>query len=426
MKADKAMWNELIPQSFFDVRNYSWSVFRKDLLAGLTVAVVALPLAMAFAIASGLPPERGLFTAIIAGFLISAAGGSRVQIGGPTGAFVILVSDIVMRAGYEGLAYSTLLAALFLVLMGLLRMGSLIRYIPSSLITGFTTGIAVLIFSTQMRDFLGLPLAVVPVPFHAKWAAYLHALPSLHLVTFFLGAGTLIFILLMRRCYARLPWGLAAIVFATLLSQFLHLPVETIASRFGDLPRMLLFPSLPSCSLALRDVLFDALAIAILGGIESLLSAVIADRMIGSHHRANCELVGLGIANCASVLFGGIPATGAIARTAVNVRTGAQTPMAGMIHAVILLLILLCFAPLVSKIPLAALAAILIVVAWNMSELPHFIQMVRAPERDRWVLLSAFLLTIFVDITYAILCSMALHVLMKTAMRRSDETFSPF
>ena len=407
----RSYWREFIPKSIIYLKDYSWSIFRKDLIAGITVGITALPLAMAFAIASGVSPERGIFTAIVAGFLISALGGSKVQIGGPTGAFVVIVSDIIIRNGYQGLALSTLIAAVFLVVMGLCRIGSWIKYVPYPLVVGFTTGIAVIIFSTQVKDFFGLSLDSVPVNFLMKWAYYVRAFPTLHLPSFAIGASTLGLILTIRRYCPRIPWGIAAIVFATLLSQFLDLPVQTIESHFGALPRTLLAPSIPSFSVSfeqLRGILFDALAIALLGGLESLLSCVVADGMTGARHKSNCELFSQGIANLGSILFGGIPATGAIARTAANVKTGAQTPMAGMIHAVVLFLIILFFAPIVSKIPLAALAAILIMVAWNMSELPHFFHLLRAPASDRAVLLTAFLLTVFVDIVYAVVLGMVL------------------
>ena len=405
-------WREFIPKSYLYLRkSYTWQTFRKDLFAGLTVGVIALPLAMAFGIASGVSPEKGLFTAIIAGFLISALGGSRVQVGGPTGAFVVIVYDIVQRNGYDGLAICTLIAAFMLIGMALCKVGSWIKYIPHPLVTGFTTGIAVIIFSSQVKDFLGLQMNQVPADFAEKWIAYFKAFHTVDLPTLSLGAGTLALILLLRRFAPRIPWGISAIVFATLIVFATDLPVHTIQSRFGDLPRMLPIPSLPSLHIPdgkLSEYLFDALAIAFLGAIESLLSCVIADGMIGGRHKSNCELMGQGVANFFSVLFGGIPATGAIARTAANVKTGAQTPMAGMIHAIVLFLVILLLAPLASQIPLCALAAVLIMVSWNMSEAHHFINLLRAPAGDVAILLTAFLLTVFVDITFAITLGMIL------------------
>ncbi|HSX11512.1 MAG TPA: sulfate permease [Chlamydiales bacterium] len=409
---DAGMFREFVPKSYLYLRSgYKASTFKKDLLAGVTVGIIALPLAMAFAIASGTTPDRGLFTAIIAGFLISALGGSRVQIGGPTGAFVVIVYDIIQRTGYEGLAISTLIAALFLVLLGIFRIGSWIKYVPHPLVTGFTTGIAVIIFSTQIKDFFGLNMGVPPAPFIDKWMAYAAVSSSIHLPTFFLGAGTLALILAVRKYIPSIPWGIAAIVIATLVSYFFHLPVETIQTKFGDIPRHLPIPSLPSLHIPegkLVEILMDAIAIAFLGGIESLLSAVIGDGMTGGRHKSNCELVAQGIANFGSILFGGIPATGAIARTAANVKTGAQTPVAGMIHALTLFLIILLLAPVVSQIPLAALAAVLMMVAWNMSEVSHFIRLLRAPAGDVAILLTAFIFTVFVDITVAISLGMIL------------------
>lgn len=397
---------EFIPQSVLSLaKGYSRQTFAKDLFAGITVGIIALPLCMAFAIASGVGPERGIYTAIVAGFLISALGGSRVQVGGPTGAFVILIFDIVLRNGYEGLVVCTAIASMILIGMGLLRLGSWIKYVPHPLVVGFTSGIALLIFSSQMKDFFGLRIEAMPVEFIEKWMAYVRALPTAHAPTLALASGTLVAILLLRRFCPRIPWGIAAIVLGAAAAMLFDLPVETIQSRYGDLPSFLPLPKLPSLGIPagkLQEYLFDGAAIAFLGAIESLLSAVIADGMTGRRHQSNSELVGQGIANMASVVFGGIPATGAIARTATNVKTGGQTPVAGMIHAVVLALILFFFAPVVSQIPLAALAAILIMVAWNMSEAHLFIHLLKAPAGDVAILLTAFLLTVFVDITFAI------------------------
>jgi len=409
--------HEFIPKSYLYLRNgYTFAIFKKDFIAGVTVAVIALPLAMAFAIASGIDPARGLYTAIIAGFLISLLGGSRVQIGGPTGAFVVIIYDIVQRTGYSGLCISTLLAAIILILLGIFRIGSWIKYIPHPLVTGFTTGIAVLIFSTQIKDFFGIQTGPLPSDFTEKWLFYFHAFPTFDPITLSLAATTLIIILLIRRFVPYIPWGISAIVLATLVCWIFQIPVDTIQSRFGLIPRTLPTPSLSFITNIptenIKELFTDAITIAFLGGIESLLSAVIGDGMIGGKHRSNCELVAQGIANFGSILFGGIPATGAIARTATNVKTGAQTPVAGIIHAVILLLILYCFSPIVSQIPLAALSAVLMMIAWNMSEVGHFSRLLKAPIGDKMVLLTAFFLTVFVDITVAISAGMVLASLV--------------
>jgi SulP family sulfate permease len=405
-------FHEFIPKSFLYLRNgYRFATFKKDLLAGLTVGIIALPLAMAFAIASDVSPERGLYTAIVAGFLISLLGGSRVQIGGPTGAFVVIVYGIIQRTGYEGLCLSTIIAAFILILLGIFRIGSWIKYVPNPLITGFTTGIAVIIFSTQIKDFFGLQIGTPPADFLEKWMAYFKAFPTFDPLTVSLAAGTLGLIVLLRRFTPWLPWGICAIVVATAICMLLHLPVETIHSRFGEIPRSLPTASLPRFSIPIdnfKEIFIDGITIAFLGAIESLLSAVIGDGLTGGRHRSNCELIAQGIANFGSIIFGGIPATGAIARTAANVKTGAQTPVAGMIHAVVLFLILYCLAPIVSQIPLAALSAVLIMVSWNMSEMNHFARLLKAPNEDRIILLTAFFLTVFVDIIMAISMGMIL------------------
>lgn len=390
---------------------YTGAMFRKDLMAGLTVGIIALPLAMAFGIASGVTPERGLFTAIVAGFLISALGGSRSQIGGPTGAFVAIVYAIVVRSGYEGLALATLLAAAFLIVMALLKLGSWIQLVPHPLVTGLTTGIALLIFSTQIPDFFGLAVGKVPADFVDKWIAYVHHAGTLRPTTLAFSCGTLAFILLIRRFAPKVPWGVAAILVATIFAQVSGIQVDTIYSRFGEIPRSLPVPHLPSLALSwgqLPELFQDAFAIAFLGAIESLLSCVIADGMTGYRHNSHAELLGQGVANFASVLFGGIPATGAIARTVANVKSGGQSPVSGIIHAITLLAILVVAAPWVSYVPLPSLAAVLVMVSWNMSELPHFLRLARGPRADAAILLTAFFLTVLVDITYAITVGMVL------------------
>lgn len=341
------MFREFIPKSYLYLRaGYSASHLKKDLVAGITVGMIALPLAMALAIASGVAPERGLFTAIIAGFLISALGGSRVQIGGPTGAFVVVIYDIIQRTGYEGLAISTLIAAVLLILLGLFRVGSWVKFVPHPLIAGFTTGLAVLIFSSQIKDFFGLQIEKLPAHFMEKWISYAHAVSTFDGATFLLSGATLTIILCSRRWMPKIPWGILSIVIATIGTALFHLPVETILSKFGEVPSSLPMPALPSFSLFSErpsEIVMDAITITLLGAIESLLSAVIADGMIKGTHKSNCELVGQGIANFFSILFGGVPATGAIARTVTNIKTGAQTPVAGMVHAVTVLVMILFF-----------------------------------------------------------------------------------
>lgn len=428
MQRAHSFWKEFIPKSWICLRQkYTFAFFKKDVLSGVTVGIVALPLAMAFAIASGVPPEKGIYTAIVAGFLISLLGGSRLQIGGPTGAFVVIIYGIMQRIGYDGLVIVTLMAGLLLLIAAFTRLGTLIKYIPYPLIMGFTTGIAVIIFSSQVKDFLGLKITEVPADFIPKWIAIFLALPTFHVPTFAIALSTLLFIILIRRFLPVIPWGIAAVVLATAVSWGLELPIETIASRFGDIPRMLPWPSLPQFSLSFQDVhelIPDAITVAFLAGIESLLSAMVADGMAGTRHQSNGELMGQGIANIASVIFGGIPATGAIARTATNIKTGAKTPVAGMIHAVTILLIILAFAPVVSQIPLAALSAVLVMVAWNMSELHHFRHLFKAPGSDVAVLLTTFALTVFVDLTVAVEVGMilALFLFMKTMGGISEVT----
>ncbi|MCF7851866.1 MAG: sulfate permease [Simkaniaceae bacterium] len=398
--------SEFVPKFWLSLRQgYSLHFFRHDLLAGVTVGIVALPLSMAFAIASGLSPIQGLYTAIIAGFLISFLGGSYFQIGGPTGAFVVIIYEIVAKVGYAGLVITTLIGGLILIVAGLSKMGGLIKYIPYPLITGFTSGIAIIIFFSQIKDFFGLQIEHLPGSFIPKCIALFSAMPTWQPHTLFLALGTLILILIIRQFIPIIPWGITSIIIATAISWGFHLPVETIASRFGELPRTLPTPSLPDFSFAINNwssYIPDAITIAFLAGIESLLSAVVADGMTGRHHRSNSELLAQGIANISSIIFGGIPATGAIARTATNIKSGAKTPISGIIHSVTLLLILLFLAPAVSQIPLAALSAVLVMVAWNMSEIRHFRHLFKAPAGDIIVLLTTFFLTIVVDLVVAI------------------------
>lgn len=382
---------------------YAWRDLRGDAVAGLTVAIVALPLAMALAIASGTTPEKGLYTAIVAGFLISALGGSRVQIGGPTAAFIPVVFLVIQKFGFGGLILCTLLAGLMLIGAGLLRLGTLMKYMPQPVVTGFTAGIAVSIFSSQVKDALGLTMTSVPADFLDRWVAYVHQLPTMQPATVMLTVVGLVVIAALRRWRPGWPGFLIALLLCTALSVGFALPAETIGSRFGGLPSALPifdFPHIPFERT--RELLPSAFTIAFLAGVESLLSAVVADGMTGGRHRSNGELVAQGIANVGSALFGGLPATGAIARTATNIRAGGRTPLAGIIHAALLLVFMLALAPLMKFVPLAALAAVLLVVAWNMSEIEHFRHTLSAPKGDGLVLLLTFGLTVFFDLTVAI------------------------
>lgn len=382
---------------------YGFKDLRADAVAGLTVAIVALPLAMALGIASGASPDRGLVTAVVAGFLISALGGSRVQIGGPTGAFVIVIFNVIAQHGYDGLILATMLAGAMLVVAGYAKLGKLIKFVPHPVVTGFTAGIAVIIASTQVRDFFGLAIDDVPAEFVPQWAAYLGALDLVSLPALAIGAGSLALIVGLRKVSPSLPGYLIAIVAASLAVAVLGLPVDTIGSRFPDMPSGLPMPSLPDLSLAkIQAVLPSAFTIAFLAGIEALLSAVVADGMAGTRHRSNQELVGQGVANIASSLFAGLPATGAIARTATNIKAGGRSPMAGIFHAAFLLIFVLFAMDLMAYVPMAALAAILFMVALGMSEYERFISLLRMPNGDRVVLLLTFLLTVFVDLTVAI------------------------
>ena len=398
------LWPLYEPKLFTVLRRgYSAADLRRDLVAGLTVSIVALPLSMALAIASGTTPDKGLHTAIIAGFLISFFGGSRVQIGGPTAAFVPIVFNVIDKFGYGGLILCTLLAGLMLIAAGVLRVGTLMKYIPKPVITGFTAGIAVSIFSSQVKDLLGLSMDKVPAEFFARWSAYAEHLSSLSPAAALVAAGALAIIVAARRIKPTWPGFLIAVIAGALAVALFHAPVETIGTRFGGIPAGLPSFDVPHIPIERTLELFpSSFTIAFLAGVESLLSAVVADGMIGGRHRSNCELVAQGIANVGSALFGGLPATGALARTATNVRAGAQSPIAGIAHALFLLLFMLVLAPLMGYVPLAALAAVLVVVAWNMAEIDSFRHLMHGPVGDRVVLLLTFGLTVVFDLTVAI------------------------
>lgn len=397
------------PKLFDTLKNYTRQQFGKDLLAGLIVGIVALPLAIAFAIASGVSPEKGLFTAVIAGFIVSALGGSKVQIGGPTGAFIVIVYGIVQTYGVNGLIIATFMAGIMLILMGFARLGSIIKFIPHPLIVGFTSGIALIIFSSQMKDFFGLQMGSVPADFIDKWQSYFLHFSSIHITVTIIGALTVTTILAWPYVTHKIPGSLVAILITTAAVQIFHLPVETIGSRFGSIHSAFPVPSLPVIDYAtFKQLIQPAFTIALLCAIESLLSAVVADSMIGGSHRSNMELVAQGTANIFSALFGGIPATGAIARTATNVKNGGRTPVAGIIHAIVLLIIILFIGKWAALIPMATLAGILVVVAYHMSEWQSFISVMKGPRSDLAVLLITFLLTVIVDLTVAIEIGMVL------------------
>ncbi len=401
------------PKIFDTLKNYSRQQFSKDVWAGLIVGIVALPLAIAFAIASGVSPEKGLFTAVIAGFIVSAMGGSRVQIGGPTGAFIVIVYGIVQLHGVNGLIIATFMAGIMLIIMGLARLGSVIKFIPHPLIIGFTSGIAILIFSSQMKDFFGLEMDAVPVEFLDKWKSYFENLGSVNMYAMAIAAATVAIILLWPKVTHKVPGSLIAILVTTLAMQLLNLPVETIGSKFGAIPSSFPMPVIPHVDFAtIKSLIKPAFTIALLGGIESLLSAVVSDGMIGGKHKSNVELIAQGTANIFSSIFGGIPATGAIARTATNVKNGGRTPVAGIVHAITLLLIMLFIGKWAALIPMATLAGILVVVAYNMSEWESFVSVFKGPRSDVAVLHTTFLLTVGVDLTVAIEVGMVLAVFL--------------
>ncbi len=385
----------------------------QDIVSGIIVAIIALPLSIALAIASGVSPEKGLLTAIIGGFIISFLGGSRVQIGGPTGAFVIIIYGIIQKYGFEGLMVATIMAGIILIIFGLVKFGSVIKFIPYSITTGFTAGIAIVLFSTQINDFLGLGMKEVPSEFFEKWGAYISNISSFQIETIIIGIVALLIIILIPKLHKKIPGALVALVVTTLLVQLLNLPVETIGSRFGEVSASIPMPKIPNISFQMiSDLIVPAITIAILAGIESLLSAVVADGMIGKKHNSNMELVAQGVANITSALFGGIPVTGAIARTAANVKNGGRTPIAGIVHSLFLLLIMMLLMPYAKLIPMTTLAAILIVISYNMSEWRAFKDLFKSTKSDISVLLITFSLTVIFDLVLAIEIGMILAMFL--------------
>lgn len=411
-----------IPVFFEVIKNYSSTSFKKDLFAGITVGIVAIPLALAFAIASGATPSQGIFTAVIAGFFISFLGGSRYQIGGPTGAFVIIIYGIIAQHGYDGLLIATIMAGIILIFLGIARVGSFIKFIPYPVTTGFTAGIGVVIFSSQIKDFLGLTYKETSPEFIDKWISIFSNLSTINISSAAIGICTVAIILVIRKMSTNIPSHVVAIVISTALCFFLGLNAETIGDRFGTINAV--FPSftVPEVTIEKIRALFPAaITIALLAGIESLLSAVVADGMTGSHHKSNTELVGQGVANILSGFFGCIPATGAIARTATNVRAGGVTPLSGMIHAVFLCLFILFFSFLIEIIPMAALAGVLLVVSVDMMGIKNMANLLSSPKSDVVVLLTTFILTIIIDLTAAVQVGVVLAALL-FMKRMSDVT----
>ena len=417
------------PKFFSAIAHYDKKTFVADVMAGLIVGIVALPLAIAFGIASGVSPEKGIITAIVAGLFCSLFGGSKVQIGGPTGAFIIIVYGIIQQYGMQGLTIATLMAGVFLILLGVLRLGTIIKYIPYPIVVGFTSGIAVTIFTTQVKDLLGMQMTTVPADFMEKWVAYINNIANIDLWSTVMGVASVIIIALTPRVSKKVPGSLVAIIIITvatlLLKQYAGVTtIETIGDRFSihsELPEA----TLPALSWeTIKGLVGPAVTIAVLGAIESLLSATVADGLIGDHHNSNTELIGQGLANIASPLFGGIPATGAIARTMTNINNGGRTPVAGIVHAVVLLLIFLFLMPLAQYIPMACLAGVLVVVSYNMSGWRSFLAMLRNPKSDVTVLLLTFFLTIIFDLTVAIefglICACLLF--MKRVSEATDVT----
>ena len=408
------------PQILSTLPGYTAALFRRDVMAGLTVAMVALPLSLAIAIASGADPAQGLVTAIVAGFLISLLGGSRVQIGGPTGAFIVVVFGVIADHGYDGLVLATLMAGLILLTAGYFRAGSLIRLIPEPVINGFTIGIAIIIATSQLKDLFGLSVADVPAEFLAKLEVLWAARPDFSTVSALVGIGTILLITLFRRAAPAWPGLIVAVAITSAVVAFMDLPVDTIGSRFGALPNTLPWPSMPEITPGrIIELLPSAVIIAFLAGVESLLSAMVADRMISGRHRPNAELLAQGAANIGSALFGGMPATGAIARTATNIRAGGQTPVAGLVHAVTILIVMIVASGLVGYMAMPALAGLLILTAWNMSEPHKWRDHLRQRRSDLVLLVLTMGLTVLADLTIAIGVGVALGLAFRLQRRNA-------
>jgi SulP family sulfate permease len=409
----------MTPKLFTTLQTYTRQQFIADVFAGLTVAMVAIPLSLAIAIASGASPEKGLVTAVVAGFLISALGGSRVQIGGPTGAFIVVVAGVIAAHGYDGLVIATAMAGVILLVAGYLRVGALVAYVPEAVINGFTIGIGVIIATSQIPDFFGITVANLPADFLAKVPVILEAADTAQPAALAIALAAVVLIVVLRRLAPRFPGLLVAVAAVSATSLILALPVDTIASRFGALPSGLTLPSLPAVTFdRLIELLPSAFVIAFLAGVESLLSAIVADGMIGGQHRPNAEIVAQGAANIGSALFGGMPATGAIARTATNVRAGGTTPVAGIVHALAVLVVMLIAGPMVGYLAMPALAAVLVLTAWNMTEPHKWRSYLALPAADQFLLVLTLLLTVLADLTVAIAVGVGLGLAIR--MRRRN------
>lgn len=411
------------PKILTTIQTYSWSLFVADLIAGITVAMVALPLSIAIAIASGADPAKGIVTAIVAGFLISLLGGSRAQVGGPTGAFIVVVFGVIAEHGYDGLVLATFMAGIILLIAGYFRAGNLIAYVPEAVVSGFTIGIGIIIASSQLKDFFGLSVEKVPVDILEKIPTLWEVRGTFSLAAVSIAIITLFLILILRRVAPRFPGLIVAVGVGSALVAFMSLPVDTLGSRFGELPSQLPWPQLPELSFSrIGELLPSAFVIAFLAGVESLLSAMVADKMIEGHHRPNAELTAQGVANVASSLFTGLPATGAIARTATNIKAGGKTPVAGIIHAAVILLVMLLAAPLASYLAMPALAALLIITAWNMSEPHKWREYAQGSKTDIALLLITLVLTILVDLTVAIAIGVSIGLALRLSRRKSSES----
>jgi len=410
----------MLPKIVTTLQSYTWALFRADVLAGFTVAMVAIPLSLAIAIASGAGPEQGLITAIIGGLFISVLGGSRVQIGGPTGAFIVVVYSVISDHGYEGLVLATMMAGLIMLIAGYLKIGNLVAYVPEAVVNGFTIGIGIIIATSQLKNLLGLQMDKIPADFLDKVPALWAARDSFNTSALLIGVATMGLIVLLRRIAPKYPGLIVAVALTSAVVVFAKLPVDTIANRFGELPHHLPMPKFPHITWDKVNELFpSAIVIAFLAGIESLLSAMVADRMIGGSHRPNAEVVAQGVANVASSLFGGMPATGAIARTATNVRAGGRTPVAGVVHALVILVLMIFFANVAGYLAMPAMAALLILTAWNMTEPHKWRDHLNARHSDKIMLVTTLALTVLVDLVTAIGVGVSIGLALRLRRRKT-------